>query len=145
MIRMRRLQPGEFGKAAAYYREHGYGASVAPADRFLVTEEDGRIVAVLRLCREEACLVLRGMRVSPALQRRGIGSRLLHFAQGEMGDEVCYCIPYRYLRAFYAQIGFEEVGPAQVPEFLRDRVAVYRSKLGLDVILMRRGPGKELK
>lgn len=128
----------EFEKIESFYRENDYLQVIKPSDIFLVAKERDTIRAAIRLCREDGCLVLRGMRVSSRFQRRGIGSRLLHFAQGEIGNEVCYCIPYSQLRIFFAQIGFEKISPDEAPEFLRERYESYRSRHGLDVILMRR-------
>jgi N-acetylglutamate synthase-like GNAT family acetyltransferase len=95
-------------------------------------------MGVARLCSERGAIVLRGMRVRSDVQRQGIGRKLLARVQQAIGSEVCYCIPYIWLRSFYGEAGFREVRPDEAPEFLAARSALYRSN-GLDVILMRTG------
>lgn len=138
MVITRAIQINEFERIESFYRENEYQPAIEPSDMFLVAEHGDTIRAALRLSREQGCLVLRGMRVSPPFQGRGIGSLLLQFAREEIGDKVCYCIPYDHLRDFYAQIGFEQIAPDEAPEFLRERCERYRSEYGLDVLLMRK-------
>ena len=102
-----------------------------------LAESTGQIVGIVRVAEEEGTLVLRGMRVAPAFQRRQIGTRLLQNIAGWLGQRECYCIPYRHLSGFYGQIGFVETDGGSAPEFLGERLADYRQS-GLSVILMRR-------
>jgi hypothetical protein len=62
-----------------------------------------------------------------------------------IGDRECYCIAYRNLRSFYAEIGFIEIDPAIAPPFLAERHAGYRREGGLDVIIMRRPSAREIR
>jgi hypothetical protein len=55
-----------------------------------------------------------------------------------LGDRECYCIPYSHLVGFYAQIGFAEMAPVAAPAFLAERLADYRRRRGLDVVIMGR-------
>jgi GNAT superfamily N-acetyltransferase len=139
-LKVRTLERDEMERAASFYLENGYDSALDEQDTFLVVEEGNAIVAALRLCREGGDVVLRGMRVRDLHRRRGIGTALLQHAAAVLKDESCYCIPFRSLEKFYGQIGFEVVEPAEAPDFLRDRIRIYRVKLGLDVILMYR-PG----
>jgi hypothetical protein len=80
------------------------------------------------------------MRIRRDVQRRGVGTHLLRRVALAAELEVCYCIPYRWLIPFYAQVGFREVTTEQVPEFLAIRNARYVND-GLDVVMMYRPPG----
>jgi N-acetylglutamate synthase-like GNAT family acetyltransferase len=118
----------DIGKAAALYRHLGYGGGIQATDRLVLAEARGRLVGLLRLALEQGTTVLRGMRVVPALQRRGVGTAILRAAAKELGAEACYGIAYVHLKSFYAQIGFREISPAEAPSFLADRLARYRSE-----------------
>jgi hypothetical protein len=52
-----------------------------------------------------------------------------------IGDVTCWCIPYGWLTAFYARIGFEVAPIDEAPDFLADRHRVY-GQHGLDVAIM---------
>lgn len=136
MLITRKLHRSELPKLRAFYRENGYQPEITADDLCIVAEADGELRAALRLCREKGCLVLRGVRVAMEFQRVGIGSMLLRFALREIGDEVCYCIPYQYLQDFYGRSGFKRIPPESAPTFLRMRLARYREEDDLDVILM---------
>ena len=138
MLTTRTLQPEEFESIGSFYGKNQYRAAIEPCDLFIVAEESGAIRAAVRLCHQEGILLLRGMRVAPAFQRRGIGSHLLRFVESTIADEVCYCIPHTYLRSFYGRIGFGEIASDEAPRFLRERCEQYESENGLDVIIMRR-------
>jgi GNAT superfamily N-acetyltransferase len=81
--------------------------------------------------------VLRGMRVQPAYQGTGIGTRMLELAAGEMGARECFGIPYAHLLQFYARIGFAEIPPQLAPRFLSHRAETYRGE-GMEVAIIRR-------
>lgn len=119
------------------YREWGYRSSALADDTLVVAEHDRRIVGVVRLVIEEDYLVLRGMRVQPAYQGTGIGSRLLDLAAREIGGRTCYGVPYDHLLPFYARIGFAAIARAEAPGFLIERAESYRAE-GLKVAIIRR-------
>jgi len=81
---------------------------------------------------DRRALVLRGMRVRADVRRRGIGTHLLAEVAATIGSQTCYCIPYRWLISFYAQAGFLQVRPEEVPAFLARRHEKYMGD-GLDV------------
>jgi GNAT superfamily N-acetyltransferase len=128
----------ELARVREFLAAWAYRHQVTDEARVLVAESDGALVGLVRLEAEHGTTVLRGMRVDPAHQRRGIGTALLAEAVRQLGGTPCYCIPYTHLLDFYAQAGFAEVAPAAAPDFLRARVLDYRER-GLDVILMKRG------
>lgn len=141
-LRLRRLEQGETGRLTSFYLENGYDSPIEDEEILLVVEAEDRILAALRLCRENGESVLRGMIVRELHRGLGLGTLLLEYAESVLAGENCYCVPYRELERFYSRIGFRRIDPAGAPEFLRERQRVYREELGLDVILMyRQGKG----
>jgi predicted N-acetyltransferase YhbS len=114
-------------RVAAFYRAAGYGAGARDEDRVVIAEADGELIGAVRLSCEAGVIVLRGMRVSPAWQRRGVGARLLDGVAASLADGPCHCIAYPHLVGFYGRIGFVEVAPAESPPFLRSRLEDYRA------------------
>jgi predicted N-acetyltransferase YhbS len=135
MITYRVATQGELPRVTAFYRENGYGATVSPGDCVLVAQGENQIVGVVRICKESDTVVLRGMRVTPSFQGRGIGTALLGEVSELIGQRECYCVPYAHLQAFYSRIGFHTVEPEQSPAFLAHRRDEYEAR-GLDVVLM---------
>jgi N-acetylglutamate synthase-like GNAT family acetyltransferase len=129
----------EFRQIKSFYQKSGYTQPISASDLFIIAKEEDKLRAALRLCREEGCLILRGIRVAPQFRRMGIGSALLGYARDVIGIETCYCIVHIYLQDFYAQIGFEQITSEAAPAFLVSRLAFYREQYDLDVILMRSG------
>ncbi len=140
MARIRTAYPQEFEDVAAFYRRNDYLPEIDRDDSLVVAEREGALCGAVRLCEEHGVLVLRGMRVTQAAQRRGIGTMLLETAAALIGGRECYCVPHRYLCRFYAHIGFEEIEPCRAPPFLQQRWAEYQREYDLDVIIMRRLP-----
>jgi len=130
-------RPGEYSRVEAAYAAWGYGGGVSPEDVVYIAEKGEELVAVVRRTPEHGIVMLRGMYVTPELQRRGIGSRLLDAFVKGLGGVACYCVPYTHLRGFYGRVGFEPLADEAAPNFLRDRLASYRAR-GLDVLVMRR-------
>ena len=124
-----------------FYQITGYGGSVAPEDHVIYAKEEGCIIGVGRLSKEEGVLVLRGMRVLKEHRNQGVGRAILELLVKEGNSCDCYCIPYCSLRKFYSAKGFNEISLSEAPDFLRDRFKNYRAR-GLDVILMKRKPAR---
>ncbi len=129
----------EIDDLATFYRITEYGGSVAPTDRVVYATEEERIIGAGRLSEEEGVLVLRGMRVLKEHRGRGVGNAILGSLVSEGSSSDCYCIPFRSLKRFYANKGFDEIEPSEAPDFLCNRVKGYRAR-DLDVILMRKKP-----
>lgn len=138
MVVIRVAQPQDFECINAFYRLDGYDSPIDPEDVIVLAEDRNQLCGAVRLLAEEDVLVLRGMRVAMPFQRQGIGTKMLEAVGHLLGSRECYCIPYPYLRDFYAQIGFQEIEPSLAPDFLAKRLALYRQQLGLNVIIMRR-------
>jgi GNAT superfamily N-acetyltransferase len=119
------------------YEGWNYTHAINASDTVWLAENQGELVGVVRIAREEDVLVLRGMRVARDLQGRGVGSQLLRAVVRWLRTRECFCIPYVHLIGFYGQVGFLEIAPEGTPAFLAQRLADYR-RLGLAVTLMRR-------
>ncbi|MBN1312754.1 MAG: GNAT family N-acetyltransferase [Anaerolineae bacterium] len=145
MVTTREAWPEEFDRVVEFYRLIGYEAIINQKDAIVVSEEGGELCGAARLCLERGILVLRGVRVREEYQRQGIGTQLLRALVPVIRGRECFCIPHRYLRSFYGQIGFVEVDPAAAPPFLAERHVEYRSGGGLDVIIMRRPSTREIQ
>jgi GNAT superfamily N-acetyltransferase len=145
MITTREAWPDEFERIMKFYQLEGYEPAISQTDAVVVAEDEGELCGTARLCTEHGKLVLRGMRVKEGLQRQGVGTQLLRALIPVIGDRMCFCIAYRYLRSFYAEIGFVEIDPAIAPPFLAERHAGYRREGGLDVIIMRRPSAREIR
>ena len=122
---------------AELYREWNYRAKALPEDLLVVAEHESRVVGVVRRAIEHSHHVLRGMRVQPALQRSGVGTRMLKLFVEELGDHECFALPYVHLLGFYGQVGFREIPTAEAPQHLVERLASYRAE-GLDMTIIRR-------
>jgi GNAT superfamily N-acetyltransferase len=127
--------PGALDRFAAINRETEYAGGVTPSHLILVAQDAGRLVGALRIVREHAVLVLRGMRVRASFQGRGVGTRLLEHISALEGP--CWCIPHAHLDSFYARAGFVRIADEGAPGFLRRRVHAYRLR-GLRAVLMKR-------
>jgi len=136
MLDIHELPADALQQVEDFYRATGYDSPLDDGDSVVVAEQAGEIVAALRLCTTQGVRVLRGMMVRADCRRRGIGAALLQAAVERLDGRTCYCIPYSPLRDFYSRAGFRELDPESAPEFLRERLEIYRSKLDLDVILM---------
>jgi GNAT superfamily N-acetyltransferase len=136
-ITVRRADQSEWRRVETFYRDRKYRGVLSSEAIIMVAERGSDLLGVGRIQAEDGVLVLRGMRVDPPFQRRGVGARILTSLVTEVGERTCYCIPYAHLRQFYRRAGFAEIGLDSAPLFLRDRVLAYRAS-GLDVILMRR-------
>jgi N-acetylglutamate synthase-like GNAT family acetyltransferase len=136
-IVVRHAAPAEWPKVERFYRDRKYRGEVSLDAHIVMAERGKEMVGVGRVQAEQGVLVLRGMRVDPECQRRGVGSRILDQLAGDLNGRRCYCLPYRHLRAFYGRAGFFEIDPQAAPAFLRARLHDYRAA-GLDVTIMQR-------
>lgn len=108
-----------------------------PTDLTLVAKVDGRLVGAVRLSEEAGIIVLRGMRVEPEFQQKGIGRSLLTDCVLHLNRGAAYCLPYEHLVDFYGQGGFVLAQPDALPSFLAARLAGYVSS-GQRVLAMPR-------
>lgn len=136
-LSVRIAEPSDAPQIHAAYERWNYSHHLAPDDVFWLAEDTHELIGMVRIAYENGVHVLRGMRVAPQWQRRGVGTRILRSVALWLGKRECYCIPYRYLVQFYERAGFREVAPETGPTFLKDRLKDYR-RHGLDVILMLR-------
>lgn len=125
----------ELRAAQAFYDSRGYGgAAITSSDFVVLAKQSDEIVGAGRLCQEGPLLWLRGMQVDPRFQRSGVGTRILHLLDREIGSRWCCCLPYSHLIGFYRHAGFEHV-TENLPLALGNRLAAYLAR-GLEVVAM---------
>jgi GNAT superfamily N-acetyltransferase len=134
----------EYSRIEAAYVAWGYRGGVASDDVIYIAERGTAVLGAVRRTLEHEVTMLRGMYISPAEQRRGLGSRLLRAFVADLHDVECYCVPYSHLASFYAQAGFAPVADGGMPQFLCERVIAYRRR-GLDVLVMRHAVASRVK
>lgn len=136
-IVIRKADPSEYDAVERFYGKVKYPGSLNSAATVLVALEDQQVIGTAQLCPEAGYVALRGMQVDPTFQGQGIGSKLLEHVVIELANQLCYCIPWSHLGAFYHRIGFEEITAQEGPVDVRERYTRCRNQ-GLNVILMRR-------
>jgi GNAT superfamily N-acetyltransferase len=85
-ITFRIARSREYPRIAEMYAGWGYRGDVSPEDVLYVAERGTQLVAAVRRTQEHELVLLRGLYVAPALQRRGIGSRLLDAFVNDLKD-----------------------------------------------------------
>jgi GNAT superfamily N-acetyltransferase len=141
LLDIRRAGPADLDRVHAFYRGWNYRRPIGPRAVILIAELDRELAGLVRLEPEHGTTVLRGMRVQPEHQRRGIGAALLEAVRQQLGDGACYCLAYAHLTGFYGRIGFITVPADAAPAFLRERVAQYSRERDDFVLLWRAGGG----
>lgn len=123
---------------AQFFVTVGYGSLGAPDDEVVLATIEGHIVGAVRLAREDAVLVLRGVQVDEHWRGRGLGRRLLDMVARHLEDETSWVIAYQHLERFYANAGWVRVDDP--PPLLAARVARFREH-GDDVFVAARRLG----
>lgn len=126
-------------EANNFYESVGYTGGVKNTDVVFIARKDDKIIGLARLCKEEGIFVLRGLYVAEDVRGGGIGTRLLQIVSDNVGNQDCWCVPYKHLYEFYSNVGFSDCRGSEVPAFLLKRCHDYILK-GMDVIIMKR-PG----
>lgn len=130
MATIREGSAADIGRVKAFYTSLRRSPDAAPDDFILLAEDDdGKVVAAVRLCHESGYLILRGMLIAHGYRRQGLGKRMLRVLEPHMRDQDCFCLPYAHLEAFYGTVGFEQVADADLPDFFRARLAKYQAGL----------------
>jgi len=132
---VRIIEKTEYPKVRKLYEACNYNGGLLDDD-MVVIAEDNELIGAVRVCPEHGVKILRGMQIKSACRGKGTGTLMLKFLQENFDMKDCYCIPYKHLKAFYGQIGFEELSPGDAPGFLAERLKKY-SDNGSDVIVMK--------
>lgn len=122
LIVLREMSTSELTAVRSFYRDVGYGGRARSSDRVVSALDGVGIVAALRLCEEESCLVMRGVYVAADRRSQGIGTSLVRFAEQWFHARDIWCLPYAHLVPFYGRFGFSQVSENEAPEFLRARL-----------------------
>ena len=126
-----------FPELVKFYESVGYYGGIADDCTVISARLDGRVIGVVRLAPEAGLLLLRGMMIVPAWQRRGVGSAMLERLGAEIGARECYCAALPWLDGFYSQIGFHPIDETLAPDYVREHVWINRAR-GHEQLLMRR-------
>ena len=121
----------------AFYSEEGHSVRVFATERFVLAEDEQRLIGVVRLCLENGHAILRTMRVSESYRGQRIGTRMLEAFEDLVSERDCYCLPFAHLTDFYGRIGFTAIPIEQAPAHLQERYAGYRDS-GADMLVMKR-------
>ena len=130
----------EYSKVCELYEACNYNGGVQDNDIVVIAGAD-ELIGAVRICREHGIKILRGMQIKSACRSKGTGTLMLKFLKENIDLKDCYCIPYKHLKIFYRQIGFEEISPDEAPDFIAERLKKYLAG-GLDVMLMKKKPEK---
>ena len=125
----------QYAEVRGLYQACNYNGGVQDNDIVVIAKDD-ELIGAVRICTEYGVKILRGMQINSARRRKGIGTLMLKFLQENLDMKDCYCVPYKHLKIFYGQMGFEEISPDEAPGFLAERLKKY-SDSGLDVVIMR--------
>ncbi len=120
-----------------FYAACGYRGSATPDDQVVAALRGKSLVGCLRISRYQDIQVIRGMQVRGKYQFQGIGKAMLNRALELIKNDACYCIAYVHLINFFTHHGFREIDPKSAPDFLMQRLNVYRDN-GQKMVLMRR-------
>lgn len=120
-----------------FYTACGYRGAATEQDQVVAALKGKHLVGCMRLSKEKNTQVIRGMQVRGKYQYQGIGGAMLNKAIELVNGETCYCVPYVHLVNFFTRYGFKEIDPHSAPDFLIQRLNVYR-EMGQKMVLMRR-------
>ncbi len=125
----------EYPEIVIHYETCNYHGGVQANDKRVIAV-DGQVIGAVRICFEHGIKVLRGMQISPAWQKKRIGSSMLKFLTEHVDMDGCYCLPFKHLKLFYGAIGFEEIPIRDAPEFLAERLEKYLSSGYNEMVVM---------
>lgn len=129
---------GNLFRLNRFYRRNGHKGKAHPEDLAWWLEQEGEILAALRLEQHPWGQLLRGMWVSRDHRGQGLGSRLLVETHKQLRASPCYCLPYLHLTEFYNRNGFVETHNS-APQALKNQLQGYTQR-GEQLSLMRYQP-----
>lgn len=128
------------------YEIAGYNGKASIDDKIFLAKLGEEILGSVKIAKEHGSHVLRGMFMHPEHRGSGIGLNFLKVLPTYLDslEQPCYAIPHDHLLNFYGAIGFKEIRPDEVPEFLKERFLDYLNR-GLKVKLIKRDPNQAYK
>jgi len=130
LVTIREATVGDIERVNAYYESRRRSRGARADDFVLLAEtENKQLAGVVLLSHHEECFVLHGMDIERDFRRQGLGTRMLHTLEPHMSNHDCYCLPWTHLATFYSIVGFQPVGEADLPGFLRERLSEHKDQL----------------
>lgn len=121
----------------AFYASEKRHVDVGTSERFVIAENNGIFIGVMRLCKEEGEYILRTMYISEVFRGKGLGREMLKVFEPLIEGKICYCLPFEHLAEFYGSIGFKSIAIDLAPPHVQKRLTEYIRK-GLSIIVMMR-------
>ena len=134
---LRLAENSEWADVLLFYRRSGYLSKPNQTDTVVIALYNGAIIGAVRICWEQKFAVLRGVRVLPEWQRKGVGTKMVKYAieLARRKHDSIFIIPYRHLIDFYERLGFRVLLPEKSPSIVRARYKQYCDQ-GYDVVVM---------
>ncbi|MBY6188015.1 GNAT family N-acetyltransferase [Marinobacter hydrocarbonoclasticus] len=128
------LSPDAVPLASRFYADEGQKEKARRDERVAVLRnEQGRIVAALRLSPRDGHWLLRALRVASTEQGRGLARQLMRFTLREMTAPIwCYSLPH--LDAFYQSLGFQPISPECAPNAISGPYQAYQRHQSLSLL-----------
>lgn len=138
--KIERLEAAQFPLVNRFYQTCGYSVRCGRQEVVvclrLIGDGSSTIVAAARfLPHVDGYYVLRNLCVAAQQRRKGLATYLLRNALTCLGENLCYCYAFSYLRDFYQSLGFVVRSPTQVPEQIARSYQSYCHK-HRDLLLM---------
>lgn len=131
----RKLKVDETVIAQSFYNQVEYRKPIKDDDVVFGAFDNQSMIGAVRLENENGVRVLRGMQIHYKYAGHGVGKKLLRLFESELGNNVCYCIPFSWLENFYSCIGFKKIDSQLAPQFLQERL-----RENSQTIIMKRDP-----
>lgn len=110
-----------------FYKRNGHRGKATASHQAWWLEQDGAIVAALRLEPFPWGHLLRGMWVATEQRGQGLGTHLLTLLQPQLTTRDCFCLPYRPQLDFYHRNGFIDA-QNDAPSALRQQYRHYLAR-----------------
>lgn len=117
-------------------------AEIAGGVRFWLWEERGRVLGVMGIQDRGAVALIRHAYVTPACQRRGIGTRLLRHLEARTAPPLLVGTwsSARWAVRFYARNGYRLLGGGEAQRLLRRYWAIPARQVEASVVLAKQAP-----
>ncbi|MBY4678950.1 GNAT family N-acetyltransferase [Marinobacterium arenosum] len=105
-LQLARIESDQLHLLNRFYKRHGHKGRARAEHRSFALQQQGEIIAALRLEPLPWGQLLRGLWVDKTLRGCGLGARLLQQLHSELIRSPCYCLPFDPQAGFYRKQGF---------------------------------------